>query len=132
MVFLRRIDIAVLLIVGCCLALNGCQEKTEFRVSGKVTFQGQPVPVGEVQMMPDSTKGNKGPSIMAVIKDGEYETPSERGMRGGPYTLIITGYEQVSDTSDPTAADYGPPLFQRTVQHASFPKEDHVHDIVIE
>ena len=115
------------------LSLCGCSKSDPyFHVAGKVTFNGQPVPAGEVQMMPDSTKGNRGPSVMASIKDGQYATRAGRGIVGGHYILMITGFQAAPYSTDPTAPGYGKKLFDRTKQSFEFPKEDCTHDIRIE
>ena len=115
------------------MSVSGCsQDNTFHTVSGSVTYDGKPVPVGEVQFMPDSTKGNRGPSVMASIKDGQYKTRKGKGIVGGPYVLMVTGYQAAPDSADPTAPGYGAQLFERTKQYFEFPKGDCEHNIVIE
>jgi hypothetical protein len=77
----------------CCLSL-GCGG-TGHRVSGKVTFQGQPVPAGKIYFTPDSSKGNSGPAGYAEIRNGEYDTSSSggRGVTGGPVIVSIEGFD---------------------------------------
>jgi hypothetical protein len=59
---------------ACVLA--GCGPSnglTMGRVSGRVTYNGQPVELGEVLFLPDSEKGNSGvPSMGPITKDGSY------------------------------------------------------------
>ena len=121
-----------LAIVGLAI-LSGCgSEDARFTVSGTVTYRGKPVPMGEVQFMPDSTQGNRGPAVMATIEDGKYETPDGKGVVGGPYVLLITGYAKAVPSNDPTASAYGPELFRQTRQDFDFPREDCTHDITVE
>ena len=63
-------------------SLVGCS-KTDSALSGTVTFDGQPVPEGEIILSPDTTRGNQGPGVMARISNGKYATPDERGHWGG-------------------------------------------------
>ncbi len=42
-------------LLGACLALTGCAEETEGSVSGKVTYQGQPVTEGTVNFYSTET-----------------------------------------------------------------------------
>lgn len=111
----------------------GCSADPYSKVSGTVTFKGEPVPKGEIRFTPDSTQGNKGPSVTAIIRDGKYETPSEKGIVGGKYQLRIMGYGVAKATNDPTASEFGDSLFRTQHQSAEFPKgEDVEHDVVVE
>jgi hypothetical protein len=82
----------------CCLSL-GCGGDKTYRVSGAVTFNGNPVPAGKIYFMPDGSKGNTGAAGYADIKDGQYDTSATggRGTAGGPMIVRIEG-------SDPSAA----------------------------
>ena len=52
------------LVFGMLILLAAGCEKSPYRsVSGTVTFQGKLVSRGEVQFMPDSTKGNRGTGL---------------------------------------------------------------------
>jgi hypothetical protein len=114
------------------LLAAGCEKSPYRSVSGTVTFQGKLVSRGEVQFMPDSTKGNRGPTCTALIKDGNYATPKGKGIVGGDYVLMISGYQAPSNTDDPTASDFGKMLFDKKVQYVNFKSEDQVHEIVLE
>jgi hypothetical protein len=46
-------------------------------LSGKVTFNQQPVPAGRVFFLPDPTKANTGPGGFAEIKDGVFNTRTQ-------------------------------------------------------
>ncbi len=72
----------------CGLAV-GCGGSTGGRVSGKVTFNGQPVPAGKVYISPDSSKGNTGPTGFADIKDGKYDTSAAGGQNATPGAVVI-------------------------------------------
>ena len=113
-------------------ALGCSKQNNVFSVSGTVMYKGQPVPKGEIMMLPDSTKGNRGPSVVALIEDGRYQTPQGKGVVGGPYSLMITGYQTGPKSPDPTAPEYGRSIFGEQVRHVDFPKEHTTHDIAID
>ena len=108
----------------------GCGDDGKYTVSGTVTFEGQPVPSGEIRFTPDN--GNKGPMVLTRIKDGKYETPKDKGLVGGSYQLRVSSYGAAGNANDPTAPDFGKPLFKPYRQDVEFPKEDFEHNIEIE
>ncbi|MEX0792526.1 MAG: hypothetical protein WD045_05285 [Pirellulaceae bacterium] len=58
-----------------------------------MTFQGDPVPIGVLQLMPDSRQGNSGPPGFADIKDGQFDTrTSGKGTVGGPHLVTIEAF----------------------------------------
>jgi hypothetical protein len=78
-----------------CSAAIGCGRSgpARFDLSGKVTFRGQPVPVGTISFLPDGNKGNKGPVGFAKVADGVYDTRRQgRGACGGPLVVVISGF----------------------------------------
>ncbi len=83
---------AVLLLCGMVF---GCadSEPKRFRVSGKVTFDGQPIPYGDVLFTPDGAKKNSGPQAIATIRDGRFDTAAVdgKGYGGGPAVIRLTG-----------------------------------------
>jgi hypothetical protein len=90
---LMRISIR-LAVVTTVFALAGCgpgNGLTMGRVSGLVTYKGQPVELGEVLFLPDSEKGNNGvPSMGAIGKDGTYTMSTQDAGDG-----VIAGYHKV-------------------------------------
>jgi hypothetical protein len=61
------------------------------RVSGVVTYKGQPVELGEVLFVPDASKGNKGvPSMGSIQKDGRYVMSTQ-----DPGDGVIAGFHKV-------------------------------------
>jgi hypothetical protein len=112
-----------------CL-VAGCGSNGTHRVTGKVTFKGQPVPAGKVYFKPDSSKGNTGASGYADIKEGVYDTaaPGGRGIAGGPMVIAVEGI----DPKPPAGA--GPDvtttvLFARYETSADLPASDTTKDI---
>ncbi|MCI0359495.1 MAG: hypothetical protein L0211_13545 [Planctomycetaceae bacterium] len=93
---------SIALVFLCGLAI-GCGGNSGGRVSGKVTFKGQPVPAGKVYITPDSSQGNSGQTGFADIKDGAYDTaaPGGQGAVTGPVVIKVDG---TSPTPPPGAA----------------------------
>jgi hypothetical protein len=65
------------------------------QLSGKVTFNGKPVPAGYVSFMPEASAGNLGKVKVAQIKDGVYDTAveSDPGISPGPTVIRIAGFD---------------------------------------
>lgn len=99
---LHRITLLVCLSMLVCLV--GCGSKTGNRVSGMITFQGKPVPAGKIYFMPDSSKGNKGATGYADIRDGKYDTSTEGG-QGAPSGAVVIAIEGTDPSAAPTGKD---------------------------
>ena len=114
--------LTLLLFAIVCTGCLGERGPTRYRVSGKITFGGQPVPYGEVLFTPDSSKGNSGPQGIATIQDGKYDTTGSRapGVAGGPTIVQVTA---LSDPSGKLLCEY-----QFGVD---LPKSDSTQDIEI-
>lgn len=108
----------------------GCGDDGKYKVTGTVNFNGKPVPAGEIRFTPD--KGNKAPMVLVRIKNGAYETPDDKGLVGGAYQLRVSGFGSAGNTKDPTAPDFGKPLFKTYREDVEFPKDDYEHNIEIE
>ena len=80
--------------LGCGLVI-GCGGPTYHRLSGKVTFKGQPIPAGKIYFTPDGKKNNTGPTGYADITNGSYDTGAKggQGMVGGPMVVRIEGFD---------------------------------------
>ena len=103
---------------------TGCGSKqSNFKVSGTIKYDGQPVPEGEVHLRP--SQGNYGSGGFAIIKDGKYETIPKRGVEGGFYKLTFHGLG--GDAIDEFGG--GGDLFTPYVVEVDFPKEDHVLNV---
>jgi hypothetical protein len=77
--------------LGLGLAVAGCSRGYEgpqrFPLSGRVTYDGQPIDAGTISFIPQSPSGQRvsgGP-----IEDGAYSVPEERGANAGPYRVEI-------------------------------------------
>ena len=84
-----------LVVTTTVFALAGCgpgNGLTMGRVSGVVTYKGQPVELGEVLFVPDSEKGNNGvPSMSPIGKNGTYIMSTQESGDG-----VIAGYHKVA------------------------------------
>jgi hypothetical protein len=108
---------------GC----GGDSGPQRYDLSGAVSFDGKPVPVGEISLAPDASQGNSGPGCIALIKDGQYKTEPGMGILGGPYTVQILGFDgiPVGEATDGTA------LFPPYETKVDFPKEATTHDFAV-
>ena len=82
----------------------GCSQSgpERYRMSGNVTFDGKPVPAGDVQFEP-TEKGIGGG--FAPIKDGKYDTAvNGRGHLGGEHRVQVVGFDGLVDPSNPDSA----------------------------
>jgi hypothetical protein len=103
---------------AACLAIAGCgTSEGGVQLSGAVTFQGQPVPTGEIVFTP--TSGDQ-PSAAGKIEQGKFrcQVPT------GPSIVRITAYREVPgkfDTSNPGETNpviemYIPPKYNSASQ----------------
>ncbi len=83
------------------LAVLGCGGDGRVEVSGKVTWNGKPIPAGEIVIEPDSAKGNTGPQAYATIQDGTFRTDPARGSISGPVILTVRGYDGIPNGESP-------------------------------
>ncbi|EAQ78567.1 hypothetical protein [Blastopirellula marina] len=101
-----------------CLISLGCGSQTEgplrFRVSGDITFQGNPIPAGLITFSPDAALGNSGPQGVARIRDGHFDTGFDggKGVLSGPQIVKVIGADGETYTDDAgIQAPEGKPLF---------------------
>ena len=100
-----RARVVILMALGCVVLLGpagGCGGGSGNRVSGKVTFKGQPVPAGKIYFTPDTSKGNKGATGYADIRDGAYDTSATDG-QGAPAGAVIISVDGFDPTPPPGA-----------------------------
>jgi hypothetical protein len=78
-----------------CLATGCGGGDGTHRLSGKVTFKGEPIATGKIYFLPDTTKGNTGPGGYADITDGRYDTDALGGRRAvaGAAKVAIEAWE---------------------------------------
>lgn len=101
----------------------GCSDPgpERLRISGEITYDGEPVPYGDIVFTPDGAQQNSGPQGFANIVDGKYDSSASkgRGFAGGATVLQITGF------SEPN----GKGLLFETTMNVDLPRESSVHDI---
>jgi hypothetical protein len=118
---------------------SGCGPGSKgYRVSGKVTFQGKAVPAGKVYFIPDSSKGNTGPTGYADITDGAYDTAATggQGFIGGPVIIAVEGLDPGAkggkvDKGDTSGEVTLKTLFPRYEFATELPKEASTKDIEV-
>ena len=92
--------------IGCTAILclgSGCSAEKfpRYRISGKATWAGQPIPAGLIYFEPDFSQGNKGPAGRATIKDGVYDTAAAgKGVVRGPHRVRVDGFDPARSKSD--------------------------------
>lgn len=98
-----RNPLAWIVLVANLFALVACgggDSQERHRVSGRITFAGQPVSFGEVLFTPDATQGNAGAQGIAVITNGRYDTEGSRapGVAAGPVVVRVTALADANGT----------------------------------
>jgi len=82
----------VMVIAGC-----GGDDGPKVHLNGIVTYDGQPIPRGQIMFAPDTSKGNSGPGSAAVIENGKYTTRDGLATVGGAHVVRIEGFDGVAD-----------------------------------
>ena len=118
-----------IVIVAAGLALvsvSGCQKSNGLTpVTGRVTWRGSPVPMGNVSIEPDASQGNKGPQCRSSIINGVFTSRPEFGAVSGPVIVDVEGLENRPDREFPV------PLFPRYTFKTEIPKGKATLDIVV-
>lgn len=86
----RSSGIAVAVLIVAC----GCGKAIKvYRLKGPVTCAGKPVVAGEIVFLPFGEKANAGPSGIATIVDGRFDTAGSRkpGVAGGSMAVSVHG-----------------------------------------
>jgi hypothetical protein len=120
----------VVIAVGASIVGCGHDDHGTYRVDGRVTWKGQPVPNGLIRFEPDASAGNKGPGAIAPIEQGRYATARGKGVVGGRYQVILSGYDGVPFESpgEGFLNTVGKPLFVNRVEEVDFPREPCTRD----
>jgi len=108
----------------------GCSGRPKlYDVSGRVTYDGQPLPAGVIYFDPDVMKKNDGPQGYAIIKDGAYSTaaPGGKGVVGGAYLARIEGFDGRPGQELPL----GRPLFTDFQQPLDLPRAPSTQDFQV-
>jgi hypothetical protein len=123
---------SILPVLVACLAL-GCGGDGSHRVSGTITFKGQPVPAGKIYFIPDGSKDNKGPTGFADIRNGSYDTSAAggKGAVAGPVIIAVEGHDPSAPPAkaDPSGEITVKVLFPRYELPAELPASSSTKDI---
>jgi hypothetical protein len=84
------------ILVLLCLCLAGCSDGGACSVSGQVTFDGQPLPEGNIKF--DPAGESQGAAGAAKIQDGRYEIPLDSGMLAGKFLVSVTANKKTGRT----------------------------------
>ena len=128
----KALQAACIAAVACLVA--GCGGKSGYDVSGSVTFKGQPVPAGKIYLMPDSARGNNGPTGYATIENGKYDTSAAGGkpVAGGPMVIGIEGFDPAAKAApkkrDTSGEEIVQALFPYYEMKKDLPKESTTAD----
>jgi hypothetical protein len=105
---LLRILLTVILVIGNVLFITGCGGTKTYPLTGKVTFDGKPIPRGTVTFLPKTNQTNTGSYSMAIVKDGNFKIEKGKlGLIEGTYAVIVTGMDGIAEEFHPE----GLPLF---------------------
>lgn len=124
--WLRAGFLAALVAAGIGCGGNGRNELT-----GTVTFQGNPVPLGEIRFEPDTSQGGDGPGVLLAIENGAFRTAPGMGVVAGPHKVFIRGFDgKGAPAKQSGPAPYvGFPLFPEYTTTVDLPGKKHVLNI---
>lgn len=119
------------------IVLAGCQGNVDgpvrYHISGQVTYEGKPVPYGQIRFVPDSAAGNSGPAGFSEIIDGKFDTRlAGKGTVGGPHTVFIDGCKsrpRPEEEGDDIEKIKARTLFTDFKTTLDLPKQNATHDI---
>ncbi len=102
--------------------INGCgADSDRYSISGTVTFNGEPVPVGRLVFTPDNKKGNNGPQGVAEIVDGEIKQGDRKSI-GGPQWVQIQAFDGKAFQDAEMMIDSGRPLLPMQMVPVDLPR----------
>lgn len=110
---------AVAFVLGGCGGPSGPEQ---YEISGKATFNGQPIPAGKIMFVPDRSADNKGPRGIAKIENGRYKTLPGKGVVAGAQNVQILGYDGVH-VANTIGSDFGSPIFPSYNTKVDLPAE---------
>ncbi|MCA9117938.1 MAG: hypothetical protein KDA79_22860 [Planctomycetaceae bacterium] len=81
-----KVAVVTALLTGC----GGASGPEQVLVSGKVTWQGEPVEDGVIRFLP--AEGSDTPTKSAVVQKGQYEASGRGALVPGTYRVEITAF----------------------------------------
>lgn len=111
------------ILLGFGVLCLGCAESgpVNYKLSGTITYKGDPVSKGEVFLRP--VGGGSGG--FGFVRGGRYETLDGKGFEGGTSKITFHGFQK------PNKNGQSGDLFQPYTVEVVLPEEDHVYDIEI-
>ena len=86
-----------MLILVAILPVLGCSSSEDlpprYSAEGTVKLDGEPLKQGTLNFNPDVDAGTNGPSALAIVKDGNFAVPEERGLVEGQVVAYLTVYD---------------------------------------
>ena len=87
-----------LLLLCAAILLGGCGDGLPERVivTGKVTYQGKPLPTGTISFSPKTERATR-PSLAYLLEDGTYKMTTFRaddGTQPGEYSVAVIAYDE--------------------------------------
>ncbi|NLE39896.1 MAG: hypothetical protein GX621_17905 [Pirellulaceae bacterium] len=93
-----------LLLVAAVAAASGCGENRRQGIEGTVTFDGRPIPNGNISFIPQGDA--RGPAAGAVIKDGRFAIDPAKGTFAGTFRVeIVAARETAEAVVDPVTGE---------------------------
>ncbi|MBA2117977.1 hypothetical protein [Bremerella alba] len=121
--------LVTIVLLGATFGCGGKSDSGTYPISGTVTYQGKPVPVGSLTLVPDSSQGNRGAAVSMEIVDGKFDSANaSRGHVGGPHLATIVGLD---GNGDDDLFPMGYMLFQDYQVSLDLPQEESTQDIVV-
>jgi len=99
-----------------------------YELSGTVTYQGKPVPAGNIRFEPVGTTLNNSTIGDADIIDGKYSTLLDRGIIGGMHRVFVYGFNGIPE---PGSGPEGAAIFGSHIVEMDLPEEASKIDIKV-
>lgn len=113
-------------VAALALIAIGCGDSGRYRVSGRVTFDGQPVPTGAVTFLPLGGGDRDRSAGFCRIESGQFDSRGGRSPMEGRHRVMITGFDGNAYTSKigDLVEDHpeGRPLFATHVVEVDIPR----------
>lgn len=124
-------SLASALLVAAVFCIVGCDQGPQrYDVSGTITHDGEPIPRGSLEFLPDTSKGNSGPAGHAQIIDGKFNTAETgQGTIGGPHRVTVTAFD--GNAQPELDLPNGDPLFYDYSEEIDLPLEDTTIEIKV-
>jgi hypothetical protein len=96
-------------LLGLCLMASGCGGDDGdglFPLSGSVSFNGEPIDLGSIALIPAGGGSANNRSSGGVIQNGTYQIPQEKGLSAGTYRVEIHWLKKTGrELTDPMSGD---------------------------